>query len=41
MRHEYRDVDPELIWSITLENLPSLVQAAHKLLTRLREPLPA
>jgi len=38
---KYRDLDPDLIWSITKENLPSLVQAAHKLVARLREPLPA
>ncbi|MGY3134583.1 uncharacterized protein with HEPN domain [Bradyrhizobium sp. USDA 4501] len=38
LRHEYRDVDSELIWSITQDNLPSLVAAARKLVVRLKEP---
>jgi uncharacterized protein with HEPN domain len=37
LRHEYRDVDPELIWNITHENLPALVEAARKLVIMLRE----
>lgn len=41
LRHEYRDVDPELIWNITQENLPGLVEAAHKLVASLRESTPA
>ncbi|MBJ7403405.1 MAG: DUF86 domain-containing protein [Bradyrhizobium sp.] len=38
LRHEYRDVDPDLIWNITQENPPGLVQAARKLVSELREP---
>ncbi|MCK1439852.1 HepT-like ribonuclease domain-containing protein [Bradyrhizobium sp. 15] len=38
LRHEYRDVDPDLIWNITQENLPGLVQAARKLVSELKEP---
>lgn len=37
LRHEYREVDPELIWSITQENLPGLLEAARRLAERLRE----
>jgi uncharacterized protein with HEPN domain len=41
LRHEYRDVDPELIWSITRDNLPDLLKAAHKLVATLRDSVPA
>ncbi|WP_050387311.1 HepT-like ribonuclease domain-containing protein [Bradyrhizobium pachyrhizi] len=41
LRHEYRDVDPELIWSITQDNLPTLLGAARRLAAGLREPEPA
>jgi uncharacterized protein with HEPN domain len=40
LRHEYRDVDPELIWSITQDNLPTLLDAARRLAEQLREPEP-
>jgi len=40
LRHEYRDVDPDLIWSITQENLPALLETARRLAERLREPEP-
>ncbi|MBJ7402173.1 hypothetical protein TSA1_26580 [Bradyrhizobium nitroreducens] len=40
LRHEYRDVDPDLIWNITQENLPGLLEAARRLAERLREPEP-
>jgi uncharacterized protein with HEPN domain len=41
LRHEYRDVDPELIWNITQENLSTLVEAARKLVGMLRGSVPA
>jgi uncharacterized protein with HEPN domain len=41
LRHEYRDVDPELIWSINRDNLPDLSKAAHKLAATLRDSVPA
>ena len=41
LRHEYRDIDSELIWTITRENLPDLLKAAEQLASRLREPQPA
>jgi uncharacterized protein with HEPN domain len=41
LRHEYHDVDPELIWSITRDNLPDLLKAAHKLAATLRDSVPA
>lgn len=41
LRHECRDVDPEPIWNITQENLPVLVEAARKLVSMLRESVPA
>lgn len=37
LRHEYRDVDPELIWSITQENLPHLAQVARALANSISE----
>jgi uncharacterized protein with HEPN domain len=40
LRHEYRDVDPELIWSIAQENLPGLVKTTRKLAGMLRESVP-
>ncbi len=41
LRHEYRDVEPELIWSITQDNLPGLVAAARRLVLQTRETEPA
>jgi uncharacterized protein with HEPN domain len=41
LRHEYRDVDPELIWTITRENLPDLLKTAEQLVNRLRAKQPA
>ncbi|WP_442868384.1 HepT-like ribonuclease domain-containing protein [Bradyrhizobium sp. CCBAU 11445] len=40
LRHEYRDVDPELIWSITQDYLPNLLAAARRLADSLREAEP-
>jgi uncharacterized protein with HEPN domain len=41
LRHEYRDVDPELIWTIARENLPDLRKAAEVLIDKLRQTVPA
>ncbi|EJN16300.1 hypothetical protein PMI42_00135 [Bradyrhizobium sp. YR681] len=37
LRHEYRDVDPELIWSITQDYLPNFLAAVRLLAESLRE----
>jgi uncharacterized protein with HEPN domain len=40
LRHEYREVDPELIWSIVQDNLPGLLDAARQLFQQAREAEP-
>ncbi len=41
LRHEYSDVDPELIWNITQDYLPNLLAAARRRAESLREGAPA
>jgi uncharacterized protein with HEPN domain len=35
LRHEYKDVEPELVWRIVHEQLPALVVAVRKMLGNL------
>jgi uncharacterized protein with HEPN domain len=37
LRHEYRRIDPEVLWSIVTEHLDALDRAATSLLDRLEE----
>lgn len=37
LRHEYKDVDPEVLWRIVHEQLPVLAEAARTLLADLGE----
>jgi uncharacterized protein with HEPN domain len=41
LRHEYRDIDADVIWSITQENLPLLLKVSRRLADRLRDKAPA
>jgi uncharacterized protein with HEPN domain len=37
LRHEYRRIDPEVLWSIVTEHLDALDRAAAALLEKLEE----
>jgi uncharacterized protein with HEPN domain len=37
LRHEYRHIDPEILWSVITEHLDSLDNAAAQLMERLRD----
>jgi uncharacterized protein with HEPN domain len=37
LRHEYRRIDPDILWSVITEHLDSLDQAAAALLDRVQD----